>query len=153
MAPKARGSSERAGKPNPIEVAAGLVFRDQRLLITQRKPDDHLAGLWEFPGGKREINESFEECLVRELKEELAIEAVVFEMVESVTHDYPDRRVLIKFYRCTWVSGEPEAIGCQDFKWVHAGDLDRHAFPAADAGLVARLAQTPKLWSAVPGRK
>ena len=146
MAPKTRGSPGSARTPDPIEVAAGLVFRDQRLLITQRKPDDHLASLWEFPGGKREINESFEECLVRELKEELAIEATVLEMVESVRHDYPDRRVLIQFYRCAWVSGEPVAIGCQDFRWVRSGELNQYPFPAADARLLALLDRSSKFW-------
>ena len=62
-----------------IEVAAGLVFRDGQLLITQRRMQDHLGGLWEFPGGKREVNESFEDCLRRELKEELGIEVKVKE--------------------------------------------------------------------------
>ena len=60
-----------------LDVAAALVFRDGKLLITQRYADAHLGGLWEFPGGKREPNESFEVCLARELREELDIEVVV----------------------------------------------------------------------------
>ncbi len=63
-----------------VDVAAGLIFRDGKLLITQRRTDAHLGGLWEFPGGKREPNETFEECLVRELREELGIEVVVGEL-------------------------------------------------------------------------
>jgi mutator protein MutT len=109
------------------------------LLITQRRPDDHLAGLWEFPGGKRESTETFEECLVRELREELRIEVNVLEMLEAVVHEYPERKVSIRFYRCDWVSGEPLAVGCQDFKWVAANELSRFQFPEADAQLVARL--------------
>src|SRR5688572_28642835 len=74
-----------------IQVSAGLIFRSGQLLITQRHADAHLGGLWEFPGGKREPGESFEQCLARELKEELGIEVVVGELFESVTHAYPEK--------------------------------------------------------------
>ncbi len=139
----------KSGAPEVIEVAAGLVFRDQQLLITQRHPEDHLGGLWEFPGGKREPNESFEQCVVRELKEELGIEVVVHDLVESLRHDYAERRVLIRFYRCGWLKHEPRAIGCQDFKWIASEDLVRYSFPPADARLLAKLGRSATLWSAV----
>src|SRR5690242_19962457 len=93
-----------------VEVAAGLVFRNGLLLITQRRPDDHLGGLWEFPGGKREPEETYEECLRRELREELDIEVAVQELVESISHDYPDKSVHLKFFRCDWRDGEPRKI-------------------------------------------
>jgi len=142
-----------AGKPSIIEVAAGLVFRDQKLLITQRMPDDHLAGLWEFPGGKREAGESFEACLVRELREELRIEVGVGKLLESVIHEYPERLISIQFYRCTWLEGEPVAVGCQDFRWVNEEELDRYQFPAADAGLVGRLKRCWTVWVADSGHE
>src|SRR6185369_202540 len=87
---------------NAIEVAAGVVFRDGRVLITQRRPGGHLGGLWEFPGGKRESGETFARCLRRELMEELGIEAEVGECLGSVTHRYPGKTVRLKFYRCAW---------------------------------------------------
>ena len=71
-----------------IEVSAGLVFRSGQLLITQRPAGGHLAGLWEFPGGKRELGESFEECLRRELQEELGVDACVHEELECITQDW-----------------------------------------------------------------
>jgi len=74
-----------------VEVAAALVFREGKLLISQRHPDAHLGGLWEFPGGKREPDESFAQCLVRELREKLGIEVDVGPVWESVTHAYPGR--------------------------------------------------------------
>src|SRR6266699_853251 len=77
----------------PVDVAAGLIFRDGKLLITRRHADAHLGGLWEFPGGKRESDETFEECLARELREELGIEVVVGQLVESLTHKYPEKAV------------------------------------------------------------
>jgi 8-oxo-dGTP diphosphatase len=124
---------------NPIEVAAGLVFRGERLLITQRPPAAHLGGLWEFPGGKREAGESFEQCLRRELSEELGIEVQVHELVEELTHDYPDRSVHLKFYRCRWLRHEPRAILCHDLAWIGPGQLADYAFPAADARLLEKL--------------
>jgi mutator protein MutT len=72
---------------NVIEISAGLVFRDGRLLITQRPDGGHLAGLWEFPGGKREPGESFEDCLRRELREELGLDIEAVEWIESITHE------------------------------------------------------------------
>jgi 8-oxo-dGTP diphosphatase len=123
-----------------IEVSAGLVFHGGRLLIAQRKPDAHLGGFWEFPGGKREPGETFEACLVRELREELAIEVSVDELVEEISHDYPDKQVLLRFFRCRLVSGEPRPIGCHAIAWIIREMLTEYPFPAADARLLARLA-------------
>src|SRR5882724_1720135 len=103
---------------NSIEVAAGIVFRNGKILITQRRSQDHLGDLWEFPGGKREAGESFENCLHRELREELGIEVAVGELVDTVTHQYPEKTVHLKFYRCFWIRNDPQAIGCQASAWV-----------------------------------
>lgn len=130
----------------PIEVSAGLVFRDGKLLITRRHADAHLGGLWEFPGGKREADETFEQCLIRELREELGIEVEVGELVESLTHAYPDKTVALKFYRCRWKQNEPRAIDCLDFKWITPGELGDYEFPAADARLLQKLQRSPGLW-------
>jgi 8-oxo-dGTP diphosphatase len=123
----------------PIEVAAGLVFRDGKLLITQRPPESHLGGLWEFPGGKREAGESFEQCLRRELVEELGIEVEVHELLEDLTHHYPERSVHLKFFRCRWLRHEPRAILCHDWKWIGPEQLADYPFPAADARLLEKL--------------
>jgi len=133
--------------PMPIiDVAAALVFREGKLLITQRYADAHLGGLWEFPGGKREPNETFEACLQRELREELGIEVVVGELVESLTHAYPEKTVYLKFYRCRWEEHEPQTLGCSAFKWVTADELKDYAFPAADAQLLDKLKDDTELW-------
>ena len=129
-----------------IEVAAGLVFRDGQLLITQRPVGGHLAGLWEFPGGKREAHETFDQALHRELMEELAIEVDVQEVVESITHDYPEKSVHLKFFRCAWRRHEPQVLGCPAFRWVRVEELDGFEFPAADARLLRRLRSEPALW-------
>ena len=134
------------GPANTIDVAAALVFRQGKVLITQRYAGAHLGGLWEFPGGKREPNEAFEDCLQRELREELGIEVAVGEMVESLTHAYPEKTVHLRFYRCRWTAHEPQPLGCSAFKWVTAGELEDYAFPAADARLLEKLRQNVQLW-------
>ena len=130
----------------PIDVAAALVFRGGKLLITQRYAEAHLGGLWEFPGGKREPEESFEECLSRELREELGIHVAVGELVESITHSYPDKTVHLKFFRCQWLQNEPQPLGCLAFKWVTSAELATFDFPAADAQLLGRLRIDTALW-------
>ena len=134
------------GDETAIDVAAGLIFRDGKLLIALRHDDAHLGGLWEFPGGKREPAESFEECLVRELREELGIEVEIKDLIETDTHSYPERTVRLKFFRCVWTANEPRALGCADFKWVSAEELKEFEFPAADAVLLERLCRDATLW-------
>jgi mutator protein MutT len=129
-----------------IEVAAGLVFREGQLLIAQRLPGDHLGGLWEFPGGKREQGETFEECLARELSEELGIEVEVGALLESVTHHYPAKIVHLEFFRCCWRRHEPRALGCHAFAWVTASELGGYVFPPADEELLKRLRVSAELW-------
>jgi mutator protein MutT len=126
-------------KPPVIEVSAGLVFRDGRLLITQRPAGSHLAGLWEFPGGKREPGETWEACLERELAEELGVRVSVGRLFDEVVHDYPGKRVHLRFFVCRLVAGEPAPIGCAAVAWVTAGELGRYEFPPADANLLTAL--------------
>jgi len=122
-----------------IEVSAALIFHGGRLLIAQRHADAHLGGLWEFPGGKRESGETFEQCLVREIREELGVEISVGELFEEITHDYPDKSVHLKFFICRLVSGEPQPLGCAAVKWIQKAQLAAHEFPAADARLLEKL--------------
>ncbi len=133
-----------------VEVAAGLVFHQGRLLITQRYPDAHLGGLWEFPGGKREEGETFEACLARELVEELGMEVEVHELLEEITHHYPDKAVLLRFYRCGWKQHEPRPLGCHALQWVTREQLRQYVFPAADARLLSRLENEPAIFASCP---
>jgi mutator protein MutT len=142
-------SSHKRSPANPepiIEVAAGLIFRDGKLLITQRYADAHLGGLWEFPGGKIEPGETYQDCLSRELKEELGILVEVRELIESLTHAYPEKTVHLRFFRCTWRTNEPQAIGCADCRWVTAAELKNYQFPAADSRLLEKLHRSSELW-------
>ena len=124
-----------------IDVAAGLVERDGLILITQRKIGSHLAGLWEFPGGKREAAETWQDCLVRELHEELAITVTVGELRYETVHHYPEKSVRLRFYAAVLMSGEPRPVDCAAVAWVGPKDLPTYAFPEADRELVALLAR------------
>jgi mutator protein MutT len=122
-----------------IEVSAALIFRGGKLLITRRHATAHLGGRWEFPGGKRETGETFEQCLVREIREELGVETAVGELFEEISHDYPEKSVHLKFFLCKLLSGEPQMLDCAAVKWIDKAGLDTHEFPAADARLLEKL--------------
>jgi len=143
---KAESSAEGSGQPSPIEVSAGLIFRAGKLLIARRHADAHLGGLWEFPGGKREPGETGEQCLARELHEELGVWVEIGALFETVTHAYPGKLVRLQFYLCRLPQGEPQLLGCAAFKWVTHAELATHEFPAADAQLLVKLARDTSLW-------
>lgn len=130
------------------EVSAGLVFHSGKLLITQRYSNSHLGGLWEFPGGKREPGETFQQCLARELREELGIQVEVGALFEEVTHAYPEKTVHLQFFLCRLTEGDPQPLGCAALKWVTRDDLTAHEFPAADASLLLKLRAASVLWRA-----
>jgi mutator protein MutT len=133
-----------------IQVAAGVIEREGRYLITRRPEGSHLAGCWEFPGGKRHPGESWEDCLRREVREELGIEVEVGPMLHETGHLYPDRRVRLRFYRCRVAAGAPAALGVAEFRWVRAEDLHRHDFPPADREVLSLLGAPPE--APGPGR-
>lgn len=133
-----------------IEVAAGLIFRQGRLLLAQRRAGDHLGGAWEFPGGKREPGESFEACLARELYEELGIEVRVGRLVECVNYDYPEKSVHLRFYLCQLLKGEPRPLGCAAVVWVKREELAHYEFPPADARLLQKLRDHDEWWQGPP---
>ena len=123
-----------------VEVAAGLIVRDGQILIARRRDSAHLGGLWEFPGGKRRPGESFEACLTREILEELGLAIAVHEQIASAEHDDAERRVRLRFYRCTILEGEPRPLGCEECRWVTPTQIGSYPFPPADEPLVRQIA-------------
>lgn len=123
-----------------IDVAAALI-RDTsgRYLITRRQPGTHLPGLWEFPGGKRHASETLEECLARELVEELGAAFAVGAHVETVVWTYPEKTVALYFYECRLISGMIAPREAQEMAWVAPGRLHVYEFPPPDQALLARL--------------
>jgi len=124
-----------------IIVAAAVIERDDAFLLTRRQQGVHLEGLWEFPGGKCDEGESLESCLLRELREELAVGADVAGEIFAVTHRYPERQVELHFFRCE-LRGDPVPQLGQEMRWVPRGELAGLDFPPADAELIAMLSRT-----------
>ena len=127
-----------------IEVAAAVIVQNGRYLITQRTGRRHLAGLWEFPGGKRQPGESLEACLRRELREELEIEVGLAEKLYETRWEYPERTVALHFFRCEIVKGVIKPTEGQAFRWVPPRELSGYNFPPADAELVRELSREPE---------
>lgn len=125
-----------------IIVTAAIVERDGCFLVTRRLDGTHLAGAWEFPGGKCEPGESHAACLAREIEEELGVEATVGTLVLSTRHSYPEKTVELHFYECT-LEGEPLPLLGQQMRWVPRDDLRALEFPAADAELIELLSAGP----------
>jgi mutator protein MutT len=128
--------------PTVIQVAAGLIMRGGRYLIARRKADTHLGGLWEFPGGKREPGESLEDCLHRELMEELGIDVTGPVHFHTIRHEYPEKTVELHFFRCAISRGEALALDCEEVRWVMPSELSEFEFPPADRPLIAALQRT-----------
>ena len=126
-------------RSNVIQVSAAVIERDGNYLIAKRGANTHLPGHWEFPGGKREIGESLETCLVRELREELGIEIKDPVRFIIIQHEYPDKTVEINFFLCSWVPGEIKLFGCADFRWVSPGELSKFTFLPADEQVIEQL--------------
>ena len=121
-----------------IVVTAAVIQRDGLVLVTCRQEGVHLEGYWEFPGGKCEPQESHADCLVREIREELGVEAAVGGELLATTHAYGDRRVELHFLRCE-LRGEPRPLLGQEIRWVARADLASLEFPPADAELIRIL--------------
>lgn len=122
-----------------VEVAAGIIHREGRYLIARRKSGVHLAGFWEFPGGKREAGESLAECLQRELFEELSVQVDVPIPYRIIRHEYPERTVELHFFRCAIEQGEAAPIDCEEIRWVLPEELARFEFPPADLVIIDAL--------------
>lgn len=122
----------------PIVVVAAIIERDGRFLVTLRPDGTHLAGHWEFPGGKVHHRESHGEALRREVFEELDCVVEVGELAHSVTHAYPEKTVQLFFYRCS-LKGEPKPIVGQQMQWVEKHRLSQLPFPEADRDLIKLL--------------
>lgn len=126
-------------EPAPrIVVAAGVIERDGAYLLTRRLDGTHLAGFWEFPGGKCEQGETLPGCLERELLEELGCRALVGGELLSVVHTYPERVVELHFFRCVLLD-EPRPLLGQEVRWALPHELSTLELPAADADLITLL--------------
>jgi 8-oxo-dGTP diphosphatase len=119
-------------------VTAAIIEREGRMLVARRPEGVHLAGHWEFPGGKCNRGEALDTCMARELREELNVEVVVGEEIFSTTYTYPERTVELHFLRCE-LAGDPVPQVGQEIRWVSRQDLATLEFLPADAELIRVL--------------
>jgi 8-oxo-dGTP diphosphatase len=144
VAPSKAADGEKSVNNPPVDtivVSAGVLIEHGRVLLTQRKAGTHLAGAWEFPGGKVKSGEDPRDALVRELTEELGIDTTVHQILEVTFHRYPERTVLLLFFRAARRAGSPEprALDAAGFRWARSNELDESVFPPADLAILRRV--------------
>ena len=122
-----------------IYVVGAVVVSAGKVLCVQRGPDGALPGLWEFPGGKCEPGETLEECLRRELFEELGIRIDVPIPFQIIRHEYAEKTVELHFFRCRIETGQATAIDCAEIRWVLPRELGDYKFPPADRPIIEAL--------------
>ena len=126
--------------PKTIRVTAAIIEKEGKILIAKRKAgDDLFAGLWEFPGGKIEEGETPEECIARELKEELDIEVKVGKLISSNKHKYPHGIFDLLAYRIKHISGAMILNDHDEIKWVTVDEMSNFEFPPADIPIITYL--------------
>ncbi len=126
-----------------VEVVAAAILSEcgRHVFIAKRNASAHQGGLWEFPGGKKELGESAHLALYRELEEEIAIKVITFQSLIKLSHDYGDKLVELDVYKVTEFSGEPRGAEGQETRWVSLKDLKDFQFPAANQAIIQALVQ------------
>ena len=128
-------------------IGVAVIWNDAgQILIDRRKPNGLLGGLWEFPGGKVELGETIPDCIQREIQEELGIEIEVGDRLIIIDHTYSHFHVTLNVHHCKHISGEPQAIECDEIRWVELADLDSYPFPKANLQIIEALRQ----WRDIP---
>jgi 8-oxo-dGTP diphosphatase len=122
-----------------IRVVAAVIAKDDRYLVTQRRPTAVLPLLWEFPGGKVEVGETDLEALKREVKHRVGIEIEPGAQISSVSHEYEHYTVELHLYDCRVTRGEPETVNVHQFRWVESDQFDRLPFTPADEASMSKL--------------
>lgn len=124
-----------------VEVVAAAIFSEcgEKLFIARRKKNAHQGGLWEFPGGKKEANETPEQALYRELEEELGIQTQQHSPLIKLSHDYGDKLVELDVYRVTSFDGEPHGAEGQETQWIYLKDINDYDFPEANKAIIEAL--------------
>jgi A/G-specific adenine glycosylase len=124
-------------KPLPhFDVTAAVIRKNGRLLIAQRPFGGRLGGLWEFPGGKVEPGETLRQCLRREIKEELGVRIKVGKPITSIDHAYTHFKITLHAFECELISGKPQTLQVEDFKWVRRSELEKYAFAKTDLRII-----------------
>jgi len=124
------------------QIGVAVITNQQgEILIDRRKQSGEMGGLWEFPGGKIESGETIEECIQREVKEELDIQIKVGDRLTTITHAYETFKVTLYVHDCEYVSGTPQTIECEEIHWVKPNLISQYQFPQANIKIVNLLQQ------------
>ena len=124
-----------------IQVVAAVILRGDEVLVTRRPRGGHMAGKWEFPGGKIEKGETPRAALRREILEELGCRVSVGRRICRVCYRYPGKSVRLDFFRCRVLEGEPKGVEGQRVRWVKRADLRKLDFPPADREILEHLSR------------
>lgn len=124
---------------NPVNIALALVWKGPLLLIARRRKDAHLGDFWEFPGGRIDVTENAAQAAMREALEETGIVCSPTKNRANFEFEYPDRKLVFHPVDCVWVSGEPQALGCVEPRWVSREAILQYPFPPANAQLLRDL--------------
>ena len=124
-----------------VEVAVGVIKQGQQVYISKRSDDLHQGGKWEFPGGKREANESIEQALTRELLEEVGIHVTQHSPFMLIEHDYGDKKVRLDVRLVEDFTGQASHQEGQQSKWVDISELKQFNFPEANKVIIDKLAK------------
>jgi A/G-specific adenine glycosylase len=123
-------------------IGVAVIWNEQgQILIDRRRPEGLLGGLWEFPGGKIECGETIEECIKREIQEELAIEIEVGDRLITIDHAYSHFSITLNVHHCRHLSGIPQPVECDEIRWVSLDEIDQFPFPKANTQIIAALRQ------------
>jgi 8-oxo-dGTP diphosphatase len=127
--------------PPPHKIIGVAVISNEqgKILIDRRRLEGLMGGLWEFPGGKIEKGETVEECIKREINEELGILIEVGKHLITIDHTYTHLRVTLTVHHCRHLQGVPQPLECDEIRWVNLDELDRFAFPQANIQIIAAL--------------
>lgn len=125
--------------PHKLIGVAVLWNAQQQILIDRRRPEGPMGGLWEFPGGKVEPGETIEDCIKREIKEELGIEIEVGNHLITIEHLYAHLHVTLAVHHCRHLSGVPQPIECDEIRWVTLDEITQFPFPQANEQIITAL--------------
>ena len=132
---------KKVSRPH-YRVAVGLIWKNNRILISKRRESGLLGGLWEFPGGKIRPSENGSSCIVREARETLNVLVDPLALVKQIKHAYSHFSITVDAYSCMFRGGRPRALGCADFRWIHPSETRKFAFHRANHKLFDKILGT-----------
>ncbi len=130
--------SKKAPPPHH-HIAVGVIWKDNKILIGKRKESQMLGGLWEFPGGKQEKNESLHQTAIREIREETGLDVEILSEYPKIKHTYTHLKITLHAYNCRIIAGRPQPRSATELKWIDLSEVKHHPFPKANINLLEHI--------------